>query len=104
MNIQKSNEKFNMRYWYYNKQTETPQIFSSITQIAKGTELKKDKLYYHFTKKKRECYIDDIHVIAKLTVNESTGVKIPMSGEIPPEVKSAMLKLFEAVEEIENKG
>jgi hypothetical protein len=37
-------------FWFLNKQTNTPEIFGSVSAICAKTELKEDALYYHFSR------------------------------------------------------
>ena len=60
---------------YYNKQTKDSFAFGSITAISQHTTLKKDKLYYHFTRLKKRVYEDDTHYIKKSTIIRSVNDK-----------------------------
>ena len=50
------------------------QAFGSITSIAEHTEIKVDKLYYHFTRKKKTVYEDDLVYIKKTEIIRSKRV------------------------------
>ena len=46
--------------------------FGSITAISQHIDLKKDKLYYHFTRLKKSVYEDDTYYIKKTKVIRSS--------------------------------
>lgn len=43
-------------FWYLDKQTKEAKIFTSVQAIEDNTSIKKDTLYYQFTRKKRDEY------------------------------------------------
>lgn len=55
-------------YWFLNKQTNTPDIFGSVSAICAKTELKKDALYYHFSRLKRTEFENEKYRIVKCKV------------------------------------
>lgn len=59
-------------FWFYNKQEDSSFVFGSITAITQHTTLKKDKLYYHFTRLKKSVYEDDMYYIKKTNVIRSS--------------------------------
>ena len=60
-----------MIFHYTNKATEERLVFGSIIAISQHTELKPDKLYYHFTRLKKIVYEDDTHYIKKTKIIRS---------------------------------
>lgn len=50
---------------YTNKQTNEIVVFGSLTAVAYGTGISVHKLYYHFSRKKKERYEDLNHLIIK---------------------------------------
>ena len=48
-----------------NKDTKEVTAYGSIVALANHTGIGKDKLYYHFTRKKKTVYEDEIYYIKK---------------------------------------
>lgn len=63
-----NNLYFNKVFWFLNKQTNTPEIFGSVSAICAKTELKKDTLYYHFSRLKRIEFENEKYRIVKCKV------------------------------------
>jgi len=55
-------------FWFLNKQTNTPEIFGSISAICENTGLKPDNLYYHFSRMKRSEFENENYRIVKCKV------------------------------------
>jgi len=55
-------------FWFLNKQTNTPEIFGSVSAICAKKELKKDALYYHFSRLKRTEFENEKYRIVKCKV------------------------------------
>lgn len=53
-------------YWYLNKETDEPNIFTSLMAIHKHTGIKYDTLTYHFSRNKRMKFEDDVHKIVRV--------------------------------------
>lgn len=56
-------------FWFLNKQTNTPEIFGSISAICGVTDLNPNSLYYHFSRLKSKDYEDEKYRIVKCKVN-----------------------------------
>jgi hypothetical protein len=59
-------------YWYLDKQSNKPGIFSSLMALHKATGINYDTLTYHFSRKKRTSYDDFKHRIEKVEAVSST--------------------------------
>ena len=52
-------------FWFLNKETNTPDIFGSVSAICAKTELKVDVLYYHFSRLKKSEFENKKYRIVK---------------------------------------
>lgn len=59
-----------MLYFTRNRKTEETMIFTSITQISRNTNLKKDRLYYIFSRNKDLYFVNERYFIQKIEVNQ----------------------------------
>lgn len=55
-------------FWFLNKTTNTPGIFGSVSAICENTNLKKDTLYYHFSRLKKTEFENEKYRIVKCNV------------------------------------
>jgi len=58
-------------FWFLNKETNTPEIYGSVSAICAKTELKEDTLYYHFSRLKKSEFENEKYRIVKCTVVRS---------------------------------
>ena len=61
-----------MAYWYLDKQTKEARIFGSITSLCKHAGLKKDAMYYHFTRNKKKEVENDLYRIVKTKIERGS--------------------------------
>lgn len=52
-------------FWFLNKTTNAADIFGSVSAICVNTDLKKDTLYYHFSRLKKNEYENEKYRIVK---------------------------------------
>lgn len=76
-------------FWFLDKETNTPDIFGSVSAICAKTELKKDGLYYHFSRLKRTEFENEKYRIVKCKVNRAlrsqNGAQRPAVCEVLPQ-------------------
>lgn len=58
-------------FWFLNKETNTPEIFGSVSAICAKIELKEDTLYYHFSRLKKKEFENEKYRIVKCKVIRS---------------------------------
>jgi len=55
-------------FWFLNKQTNTPEIFGSVSAICAKKDLKEDALYYYFSRLKKIEFENEKYRIVKCKV------------------------------------
>ena len=55
-------------FWFLNKETNTPEIFGSVSAICAKTELGEDALYYQFSRLKKKEFENEKYRIVKCKV------------------------------------
>jgi hypothetical protein len=55
-------------FWFLDKQSNTAEIFGSITSLSERTGLKSESLYYQFSRMKKQEYEDKNYRIVKCSI------------------------------------
>lgn len=55
-------------FWFLNKETNTPEIYGSISAICAKTDINENELYYQFSRLKKSEFENDKYRIVKCKV------------------------------------
>ena len=55
-------------FWFINKETNTPDIFGSVSAICAKTEFEENELYYQFSRLKKKEFENEKYRIVKCKV------------------------------------
>ena len=55
-------------FWFIDKETNTPEIFGSVSAICAKTDINENELYYQFSRLKKKEFENDKYRIVKCKV------------------------------------